>query len=80
MCYDTLFADAKVFKDITKHIFHIESTSHNFSQMRQALAEILRNEVTREVHQQAVLYAMDGFECTYQGFVMADVGYDDIVL
>ena len=29
-----LFPDAKMFKNISKHIFHIKSTTHNLSQMR----------------------------------------------
>ena len=48
--------------------------------MMDALAEILGDEITREVHLQATLYAMDGGEGAGEGFVMADVGYDDIVL
>ena len=75
-----LFPDAKILKDITKYIFHIKSTTHNLSQMRQTLAQVLRNEVTRKIHQQTVLYTMIGFEGTHLGFVVADVGYNHIVL
>ena len=45
-----------------------------------ALAEVLGDEVTGELHLQAVLHAVDGVEGVGEGFVVAGVGDDDVVL
>ena len=45
-----------------------------------ALAEVLGDEVTGEARLEAVLHAVDGVEGTDEGFVVAQVGDDDIAL
>lgn len=37
----TSLSDAKMFKNISKHIFHIKCTSHNLGKMRKTLAQVL---------------------------------------
>ena len=45
-----------------------------------ALAEVLRYEVAREAHGEAILHAVDGVKGVGEGFVVAGVGDDDVAL
>ena len=48
--------------------------------MVDALAEVLGDEVARELHGEAVLHAVDGVEGVGEGFVVTGVGDDDVAL
>lgn len=67
-------------EDVAEDGFYIEGITDDFGEVSEALAEVLGDEVAGEAHLEAVLYAVDGVEGTYEGFVVADVGDDDIAL
>ena len=54
--------------------------AYDVGEVVDALAEVLGNEVAGEACLEAVLYTMNGFEGADKGFVMADIGHNDIVL
>ena len=54
--------------------------AYDVGEVVDALAEVLGNEVAGEACLEAVLYTMNGFEGTDEGFVVAQVGDDDIAL
>ena len=54
--------------------------AYDVGEVVDALAEVLRDEVTGELHLQAVLHAVDGVEGVGEGFVVAGVGDDDVAL
>lgn len=75
-----LFADAKMSEDIIKYSVRVEGTTDDFGEMGETLPQVLRDEVTGEVHLEAILHAMDGVESAGEGFVMTEIGDNDIVL
>ena len=74
------FSDAKMSENIIQYSVRVEGTTDDFGEMGEALPQVLRNEVTGEVYLEAVLYTMDGVEGTGEGFVMTEIGDNDIVL
>ena len=74
-----LFADAEVLEDVLKHGVG-RYLAYDVGEVVDALAEVLRDEVTGELHLQAVLHAVDGVEGVGEGFVVAGVGDDDVAL
>ena len=79
MRYSTLFADAEVLEDVLEHGVG-GYLAYDVGQVVDALAEVLRDEVAREVHGESVLHAVDGVEGVGEGFVVAGVGDDDVAL
>ena len=73
------FADAEVLEDVLKHGVG-RYLAYDVGEVVDALAEVLRDEVTGELHLQAVLHAVDGVEGVGEGFVVAGVGDDDVAL
>ena len=66
-------------KDILEYRVRRDFTN-NIGKVMDALAEILGDKVAGEVYQKAVLDATNGVEGADEGFVMTDVGHDNIVL
>ena len=66
-------------EDVFKHGVGGHLT-YDIGEVVDAFSEILGDEVAGELHLQAVLHAVDGVERTDEGFVVAQVGDDDIVL
>ena len=66
-------------KDILEYRVRRDFTN-NIGKVMDALAEILGDKVAGEVYQKAVLVATNGVEGADEGFVMTDVGHNDIVL
>ena len=54
--------------------------AYDVGEVVDALAEVLGDEVTGEARLETVLHAVDGVEGTDEGFVVAQVGDDDIAL
>ena len=54
--------------------------AYDVGQVVDALAEVLRDEVARELHGETVLHAVDGVEGVGEGLVVAGVGDDDVAL
>ena len=74
-----LFSDAKVLEDVLKYGVG-GYLAYDVGEVVDALAEVLGDEVTGEACLKAVLHAVDGVEGTDEGFVVAQVGDDDITL
>jgi len=68
-----------VLEDVLKHGVG-GYLAYDVGKVVDALAEVLGDEVAGELHLQAVLHAVDGVEGTDEGFVVAQVGDDDIAL
>lgn len=66
-------------EDVLKHGIG-RYLAYDVGEVVDALAEVLRDEVTGELHLQAVLHAVDGVEGVGEGFVVAGVGDDDVAL
>ena len=54
--------------------------SYDVAQLKDAFAEVLGYEVAGQGGREASLHAADGFEGADKGFVVADVGDNDICL
>ena len=74
-----LFSDAEVFEDVLEHGVGRHLT-YDVGEVVDALTKVLRHEVSREVHHEAILYAVDGVEGVSEGLVVAGIGDDDIAL
>ena len=57
-----LFANTKMFEDITEYFFYTYFATDDFGKVVEAFAKVLADEVARELHLQTVLYAMNGVE------------------
>ena len=68
-----------MFEDIPKH-FVCRHFSYDVAQVEDALAEVLRYKVAGQIGGETFLCAADGFEGMGEGFVVADVCYDDVAL
>ena len=79
MLYALLFPDAEVLEDVLEYGVG-RYFAYDVGEVVDAFSEILGDEVAGELHLQAVLHAVDGVERTDEGFVVAQVGDDDIVL
>ena len=54
--------------------------AYDVGEVVDALAEVLGDKVTGEVHLKTGLYTMDGFKGTSESFVVTDIGDYDIAL
>ena len=77
VCKYILFADAKMLKDIPKHLIRC-NFPYDVAQVEDALAEVLRDKVSGQADGESFLHTMDSFEGAAEGFVVAHVGNDDV--
>ena len=74
-----LLTDAEVLKDVGQDLVGSHFAS-NVAEVKDALAQVLAHEVAREAQLEAFLHAMNGVEGAAEGFVVAHVSDDDVVL
>lgn len=73
-----LFTDAKVLEDVLECLLGGYFAAYDFGEVVEAVAEVLRYEVGGKAVGEALAHAADGVEGEGEGFVVADVGDDDV--
>ena len=76
--YKGSLADAKVLEDVLECLLGCDFAAYDFGEAVEAVAEVLRYEVGGKAVGEALAHAADGVEGEGEGFVVADVGDDDV--
>ena len=72
-----LFSDAEIGKDVTKH-FVVGDFAYNLGEIVDGGAEVFADEVAAEAEVKTLLYFLYLFEGAGEGFVVANVGDNDV--